>query len=172
VCIDKLGLTSSSYSSRLQKWNTLHLTLTMLTMKTTRLHLNALHCTVTVCVFTNKQQVCPRTVADVAARFQAAVTTVDNILRRVWRARRVAHCLLPWNGRRSLRISAVTTKRRRPVSWKQNAIGNMLYNIYRLSFYRGCHYGELVGEFRFILHSVHTAYYSTHTLLEWDAVVH
>jgi hypothetical protein len=59
----------------------------------------------------------PRTIEDLVAKFQAAVTTVDaNVLKACSKECRAAHCHLPWNGRRPLRIPIITTNQA-PMFW-------------------------------------------------------
>jgi hypothetical protein len=89
----------------------------------------------------NAYPVAPGTIEDLVARPQAAVTRFDaKIITACSRECRAAHCRLPSNGRRQLRISAVTTRRpwfdsfiscaiwRWRVSWKLNFARHTLYN--------------------------------------------
>jgi hypothetical protein len=77
---------------------------------------------------------------------------------------RAAHCRLPWNGRRPLRLPTVAT--RRPwfdhliacVIWRWRAsrylsvTGYMPCNIFDMIFNKGSYYGEHKPEFHFILY--------------------
>jgi hypothetical protein len=60
---------------------------------------------------TNTNPVLARTIRGLGARLQAALTAVDaNVLKAYLREWREAHCHLPWNGRRALRIPVLTTR--------------------------------------------------------------
>jgi hypothetical protein len=89
-----------------------------------------------------------RTIKDHKARLKTAVSGRCQHVKSCLRECRVAHCFLPWNGRRLLRASVVTTGHswfdhviacaiwHWHVSSKLNVAGLMLYNILAFFFLR------------------------------------